>query len=97
MKVALHFNNNGLCPVADKISNIIILCYEKDKLVCVENRNIKNENINNLSMYLINNEVEEFYVSSFDRKMERFFEHIGISLKNEDDFKKNKLFKSFLF
>lgn len=95
-KVAIFLNKDRI-EISSKYSiHIIIFEVIGNAIKSMDNEFLAKKDINYISLWLLNENIEEIYVEDMDEHIAQYLEDIGIVAKTHEEMRNNTLFGTLL-
>jgi len=96
MKVAMFVRDEKMRALNTEAMQAIIFHIDNDLITGVEHEHLFCRNLNYISLWLINKQINEIYIREADDKIRDYFKKMDIIVKTHEDISDNPLFKAFL-
>ena len=94
MKVAIFINKNELTTIHEEKVCVVIFDIEDDKVVGVENIDLKEHDKKSIENWLKQKAINRIYLSEIDNQTHQKLKLNGIKVRTLDTLENDKLFKS---
>jgi len=96
MRIAMFIKNNEMKPMNVDAVNVLLFEIINNTIKGMESNCFYNKNINHISLWLINKEVNIIYLEDADSDLISYFKRLDIIVKKHEDIKDNPILKLFL-
>ena len=96
MRIALVLKQKESDDVRNPANQAVVFQVENEKVVGVENEEVKADDVNSLSNWALAKKIKTIYIPTFEEWMRNLFLMLGITLKTYDESEDDRLFQTFI-